>query len=65
MKINSLLIRPVCAMSCYREMSKLYRGGDYQKGCDPEKEILVTQDDLKKPKNLCICDYCEKESDLT
>lgn len=35
-------------MSCYREMCKLYRGGDYQKGCDREKEILVTQDDLKK-----------------
>ena len=51
-------------MSCYREMCKLYRGGDYQKGCDPEKEILINQDDLKKPKNLCLCDYCEKEIDL-
>jgi hypothetical protein len=65
MKINSLLIRQACARSCYREMCKVYRGGDYQKWCDPEKEILVNQDDIKKPTNLCLCDYCEKESDLT
>ena len=36
-------------------------GGDYQKGCDSENEILVTQDDLKDPNKLIICDYCETE----
>ena len=36
-------------------------GENYQKGCDSEKEILVTQDDLKDPNKLIICDYCETE----
>jgi hypothetical protein len=36
-------------------------GGDYQKGCDSENQILVTQKDLKDPNNLIICDYCETE----
>ena len=36
-------------------------GDDYQKGCHPEKEILVTQDDLRDPNKLIICDYCETE----
>ena len=39
-------------------------GGDYQKGCDSEKAILVSQDDLKNPNKLIICDYCEKEVSL-
>ena len=36
-------------------------GGNYQKGCDSENEILVTQDDQKDPNKLIICDYCETE----
>jgi hypothetical protein len=36
-------------------------GGGYQKGCDSENEILVTQDDLRDPNKLIICDYCETE----
>ena len=36
-------------------------GENYQKGCDSENEILVTQDDQKDPNKLIICDYCEAE----
>ena len=36
-------------------------GGNYQKGCDSENQILVTQEDLKDPNKLLICDYCETE----
>jgi hypothetical protein len=38
-------------------------GENYQKGCDSENEILVTQDDFKDPNKLIICDYCETEVD--
>ena len=51
------IIRPDGKLKCVNCIG----GGDYQKGCDPEKEILLTQDDLKNPNKLFVCDYCEKE----
>lgn len=36
-------------------------GKDYWKGCDPNKELLVTQEDLEDPDRLYICDYCDEE----
>lgn len=36
-------------------------GSDYWKGCDPVKEILLTEDDVENTEKLYICDYCEEE----
>lgn len=36
-------------------------GGSYWKGCDPDNELLITQEDLENPEKLYICDYCEEE----
>jgi hypothetical protein len=36
-------------------------GRDYWKGCDPEKEILLTCDDIENHDKLYVCDYCEEE----
>ena len=35
-------------------------GEDYWKGFDPQKEILVTQDDLENTDKLYICECCEQ-----
>ena len=34
-------------------------GDTYWKGFDPQKEIIVTKDDLENPDKLYVCDCCE------